>query len=80
MHQSVGLLFLQILMTCDQLHLIGREMFAIDGRKMPSNGGEKWSGTYKELADKQQKLERMIAGLIRQHREEVNTTGTAQSS
>ena len=45
-------------------------MFAIDGRKMSSNAGKEWSGTHKELADKQNKLEVMIASLMKQHREE----------
>ncbi|MCW7552736.1 transposase [Endozoicomonas gorgoniicola] len=70
MHQPVGLLFLQILMICDELQLIGHEMFAIDGRKMSSNAGKEWSGTHKELAEKQQKLQMMIASLMQQHREE----------
>ena len=34
MHRPVGELFLQILMVCDQLDLIGKDMFAIDGRKI----------------------------------------------
>ena len=30
-------LFLEVLMICDEMGLIGREMFAIDGCKLPSN-------------------------------------------
>ncbi len=46
MHKPVSLLFLEILMTCDQLKRVGREMFAIDGRKMSSNARKEWSGTH----------------------------------
>ena len=30
-------LFLQVLLTCDAMGLIGKEMFAVDGCKMPTN-------------------------------------------
>ncbi|MCV2423906.1 transposase, partial [Paucibacter sp. DJ4R-1] len=33
-------LFAQVLMTCDAQGLIGREMFAIDGVKLPSNASK----------------------------------------
>ena len=46
-HQEIAQLFQQVLMTCDSLGLIGKEMFAIDGCKMPSNASKEWSGTKK---------------------------------
>jgi hypothetical protein len=42
-------LFSQVLMTCDAQGLIGREMFAIDGVKLPSNASKERSGTHEEL-------------------------------
>ena len=41
-------------MVCDQLNLIGKDMFAVDGRKMFSNVSKEWSGTYQEqMVDRQ---------------------------
>ena len=37
-------------MTCDRLGLIGREMFAIDGVKLPAKAGKERSGTYAGFA------------------------------
>ncbi|WP_205749433.1 transposase [Desulfopila sp. IMCC35008] len=45
MDKEVVTLFLQVLLVCDQQNLIGREMFAIDGCKLPSNASKEWSGT-----------------------------------
>ena len=56
MHKPVGELFLQILMVCDQLDLIGKDMFAIDGRKMSSNASKEWSGTHQELRNKKKEV------------------------
>ena len=45
MGDSVAKLFAQILLICDRQGLIGREMFAIDGVKLPSNASKDKSGT-----------------------------------
>ena len=45
-------LFEQILLICDEQGLLGHELFAIDGCKMPSDASKEWSGTIKELEDK----------------------------
>ncbi len=37
--------FRDVLLVCDELGLIGREMFAVDGVKLPSNAAKEWSGT-----------------------------------
>ena len=70
MHKPVGLLFMQVLMVCDDMGLIGRDMFAIDGRKMPSNAGKEWSGTHEELRNKKKKLEKAIGRLMTRHKQE----------
>jgi transposase len=35
-------LFLEVLLVCDEMNLIGKEMFAIDGCKLPSNASKEW--------------------------------------
>ena len=42
---------------CDQQRLIGREMFAIDGVKLPSNAAKHRSGTRADFARQAEKLE-----------------------
>jgi len=61
-------LFLQILLICEEEGLIGREMFATDGCKLPSNASKEWSGTVEELEEKKQKLEQGIKELMLKHR------------
>ena len=56
-------------MICDAQGLIGREMFSIDGCKLPSNASKEWRGTKAELAAKQVKLERAIRRMLAAHRE-----------
>jgi hypothetical protein len=45
MGEEITALFREVLMICDELELIGREMFASDGCKLPSNASKEWSGT-----------------------------------
>ena len=45
-------LFLEVLLVCDEQEVIGREMFAIDGCKMPSNASVTWSGTGRIFKEK----------------------------
>jgi len=62
-------LFLEVLMICDAMGLIGKEMFAVDGCKMPSNASKEWSGTKEELQHKKEKMEKAIRQMMRRHRE-----------
>jgi hypothetical protein len=50
-------LFAQVLLKCYALGLIGGELFAIDGCKLPSNAAKEWSGTLEELGKKKKDLE-----------------------
>jgi transposase len=63
-------LFGQVLMTCDALGLIGKEMFAVDGCKMPSNASKEWSGTKAGLKKKAKKIDKAVRFLLGKHREE----------
>ena len=67
--QEIGELFLEVLMICDEMGLIGREMFAVDGVKLPSNASKEWSGTKEELRKKKEKTEKAIRQIMNRHRE-----------
>jgi transposase len=62
-------LCLEVLMICDEMGLIGKEMFAVDGCKLPSNASKEWSGTKQELQKKKEKMEKAIRQIMRRHRE-----------
>ncbi len=70
MSEVIQSLFTEVLMVCDQEGLIGRKMFAIDGCKLPSNASKEWSGTHKELTNKQRKIDRAVRRMLSKHREE----------
>lgn len=70
MSDVISPLFTQVLMVCDGLNLIGREMFAIDGCKLPSNASKEWSGTRAELTRKQQKIDRAVDRMLATHRDQ----------
>ena len=61
-------LFREVLLVCDEAGLIGREMFAIDGCKLPSNASKEWSGTRKDFTRKAAKLEKAIERIVARHR------------
>lgn len=60
-------LFTQVLVTCDRLGLIGKEHFAIDGVKLPSNVSKERSGTHAELLQRAQRLEKAAKRIIEYH-------------
>jgi len=65
--EEIENLFEQILLVCHEQGLLGNELFAIDGCKMPSNAAKEWSGTFKELTEKQTKLRRQIQYHLNEH-------------
>jgi hypothetical protein len=48
--RTIAAIFVAVLAFCDRHVLIGREMFAIDGVKLPSNASKHRSGTRVESA------------------------------
>jgi len=66
---AVTSLFEQVLLICDQEGLLGNELFAIDGCKMPSNAAKEWSGTHKELATKRDKIKHLINHYTTKHQQ-----------
>lgn len=61
-------LFTQVLITCDRQGLIGRQMFAIDGVKLPSNASKERSGTHAELRHRADRLDKAARKMIELHR------------
>jgi transposase len=57
-------LFRDVLLVCEEMHLLGGTMFALDGCKLPSNASKEWSGTFPELHKKKQKIEAKVAQLL----------------
>jgi transposase len=66
--QEIIHLFLEILMICDEMGLIGKEMFAVDGCKLASNASKEWSGTKGDLEKKREKMEKAIRQIVKRHR------------
>ena len=65
---EITAIFTQVLLICDRQGLIGKQMFAIDGVKLPSNADKRRSGTLKELTHAAQRMERSVAKLMQTHR------------
>lgn len=68
--EDIAHVFGAVLAICDREGLIGREMFAIDGVKLPSNASKKRSGTRAEFAHQADKLEKAAKAMLARHREE----------
>jgi transposase len=62
--------FTQVLFLCDAQGLIGREMFAIDGVKLPSNASKARSGTRAEFKREAAKIEGQVRKMLARHREQ----------
>lgn len=65
--ESIKVLFHKVLLICDKSGLIGKEHFAIDGCKLPTDASKQWSGTHAELRKKSDKLKRAAKNIIDQH-------------
>ena len=67
---DIARVFAAVLAVCDQQGLIGREMFAIDGVKLPSNASKHRSGTRADFARQAEKLEAAATTMLARHRAE----------
>ena len=67
MGEQIKAVFAQVLMVCDAQGLIGRQMFAIDGVKLPSNASKERSGTHAELLHRAERLERAADKIVAEH-------------
>ena len=65
--EPVAKLFGQVLLICDRQGLIGREMFAIDGVKLPSNASKARSGTRDDYRRQAAKMEAAAQKMLDKH-------------
>lgn len=66
---DISWVFTQVLFICDIQGLIGREMFAIDGVKLPSNASKAKSGTRADFEHQADKLEKAVKHMVKRHRD-----------
>ena len=65
---DIARVFAGVLAVCDAEGLIGREMFAIDGVKLPSNASKHRSGTRADFERQATKLEVAARTMVQRHR------------
>ena len=68
MGDTVAKLFAQVLIICDRQGLIGREMFAIDGVKLPANASKAKSGTRADYRRQLDRMELATAQMLEKHK------------
>jgi transposase len=66
---EIANVFTQVLFICDAQGLIGREMFAIDGVKLPGNASKAKSGTRAEFEREAAGIEAAVRRMLARHRE-----------
>jgi transposase len=70
MHDVIEVLFSQLIAMCSKAGLIGGDLFAIDGCKLPSSASKEWSGTQADYDRKYKKINRAVRRMLKKHREE----------
>lgn len=65
--EEMEALFHKVLMICCKSGLVGKEHFAIDGCKLPSDASKQWSGTHADLKKKSKKLRQSAKDIIDRH-------------
>ena len=65
---EIAHVFATVVAICDRQGLIGREMFAIDGVKLPSNASKQRSGTRAGFVRQAEKLEAAARVIVQRHR------------
>jgi len=66
--RAIGQIFAQVLTICDRQGLIGRQLFAIDGVKLPSNASKAKSGKRKDFLRQVAKMEKAVEQILAQQR------------
>jgi transposase len=66
---AIGKIFAQVLAICDRQGLIGRQMFAIDGVKLPSNASKAKSGKRKDFVRQVEKMEKAVEQILAKQRD-----------
>ena len=67
MQKEIESIFSNILLVCAELGLLGGTHFSLDGVKLPSNASKEWSGTFKELEHKRDKLQARLQQVLSEH-------------
>lgn len=70
MKDQIAPLFRDILLYCNELGLIDKSMFAIDGCKLSSDASKEWSGTRQDYEKKIEKLEKTALYILDKHQTE----------
>ena len=65
---AIGQIFAQVLTICDRQGLIARQMFAIDGVKLPSNASKAKSGKRKDFLRQVAKMEKAVDEILAKQR------------
>lgn len=65
---AIESIFEQVLLVCDEQGLLGNELFAIDGCKLPSDASKEHSGTFDELTQKRNRIQKKIRHCLREHK------------
>lgn len=66
--EDIARVFAAVIAICDAEGLIGREMFAIDGVKLPSNAAKQRSGSRADFERQATKLEATVQQILARHR------------
>ena len=74
---AIGQIFAQVLTICDRQGLIGRQMFAIDGVKLPSNASKAKSGKRKDYLRQVAKMEKAVEQILAKQRDADATSAEA---
>jgi len=65
--EEITAIFTEVILICERQGLIGRQMFAIDGVKLPSNASKAKSGTHAELAHQASSIEHRMKSMLKEH-------------
>ena len=65
--EAIEDLFHRVLLICDESGLIGKEHFAMDGCKLPTDASKQWSGTHAELEKKSEKMRQRAERIVNKH-------------
>jgi hypothetical protein len=69
MKDQIKSVFADVLMYCEEVGLIGKNMFAIDGCRLSSNASKEWSGTLESFQEKLKKMRKAIDYILNKHRD-----------
>jgi transposase len=67
-YEAIVELFARVLVVCNREGLIGRQMFAIDGVKLPSNASKARSGSRADFERQAARMEAQVGKILERHR------------